>query len=144
MRLDVGPVAPASAVAWIDWADEVFAELRNEPPTRVSLPAAVFEDLGGYLEQWMPRTRSVDKPFRWRAEIDPDKLEYLVHALFNLDTRLLAEARRGERPSCPEEGRLFYLVLVRALLHALEAESPARAAFVDQLRSSWPSAAVAC
>jgi len=63
VRLDVGPVAPASAVAWMDWADEVFGELRNEPPTRVSLPAAVFDDIGGYLEQWMPRTRIVDKPF---------------------------------------------------------------------------------
>ena len=142
MRLDVGPVAPASAVAWIDWADEVFGELRNEPPTRASLPAAVLDEIGGYLEQWMPRT--VDEPFRWHAEIDPDKLEYLVHALFSLDTRLFSGARRGDRPGFPEEGRLFYLVLVRALLHALEEESPARAAFVDQLRSSWPSAVVAC
>ena len=144
MRLDIGPVEPASAAAWIDWADEVLGKLRNEPPTRVSLPAAMFDDIGGYLEQWMPRTRTVDKPFRWHAEIDPDELEYLVHGLFKLDARLLAEARRGERLGCPGEGRLFYLVLVRALLHALEVESPARAAFVDQLRSSWPSAAVAC
>ena len=143
MRLDVGPVAPASAVAWIDWADEVFGELRNKPWTRASLPASVFDEIGGYLDQWMPRTRIVDKPFRWHAEIDPDELEYLVHALFNLDTRLLAEAQRGELPRSPEEGQLFYLVLVRALLYALEVESPARAAFVDQLRSSWPSAAVA-
>lgn len=144
MRLDVGPVAPASAAAWIDWAEEVFGELRNEPPTRVSLPAAVFDDIGGLLEQWMPRARIVDEPFRWHVEIDPDRLEYLVHALFNLDTWLLAETQRGERPGSPEEGRLFYLVLVRAMLHALEGESPDRAAFVDQLRSSWPSAAVAC
>ena len=128
----------------MEWADEVLGELRNEPPTRVSLPAEVFDDIGNYLEQWMPRARIVDEPFRWHAEVDPDKLEYLVHALFNLDTWLLVEAQRGERPGCPEEGRLFYLVLVRALLQALEAESPARAAFVDQLRSTWPSAAVAC
>lgn len=39
-----------------------------------------------------------------------------------------------------DEGRVFYVVLVRALLHAVEAESPDRAAFVEQLRSSWPSA----
>lgn len=143
MRLDVGPVPAASAVAWIDWADEVFGVLRDEPPTRVSLPAAAFDHIGGYLEQWMPLTRKVDEPFRWSAEIDPDRLEYLVHALFTLDARLLAEAQRGERPGSPEEGRLFYLVLVRDLLHALEMEDPARAGFVDQLRWSWPSAAVA-
>ena len=143
MRLEIGPVAPASAVAWMDWADRVFGELRNEPPTAVSLPTAVFDDVGSYLAQWMPQTRTIDTPFRWHAEIDPDRLEYLVHALFNLDTQLLAEAERGERSSSPAEGRTFYLVLVRALLHALETESSGRAAFVDQIRSSWPSAGAA-
>jgi hypothetical protein len=36
----------------------------------------------------------------------------------------------------------FYLVLVRDLLHALEMEGTGRAAFVDQLRWGWPSAAL--
>lgn len=126
----------------MDWAGEALGELRNEAP--LSLPAAVFDDIRGYLEQWMPRARTVDKPFRWQAEIDPDELEYLVHALFNLDAHLSAAAQRGERPSASDEGRTFHLVLVRALLRALETEGPGRAAFVDQLRSSWPSAAAAC
>lgn len=54
----MGPVAPASAVAWMAWADEVFGELpADEPLSRVSLPAEMFDDIGGYLEQWMPHTR---------------------------------------------------------------------------------------
>jgi hypothetical protein len=85
-----------------------------------------------------PRARIGDEAFRWHTEIDTDELEYLLCALFRLDARLSAEAQR--RRPC-DEGRLFYLVLVRALLHALETGSPGRAAFADQLRSAWPSAA---
>lgn len=142
MNLDVGPVAPASAVAWIEWAQEIVGELRSEPVPKVPPTADELDDVGKYLEQWMPRTGTVET-FRWQAEVDPDKLEYLAHAFFKLDARLGSEVERGERSGTPEEGRSFYLVLVRALLHALEMESPARAAFVDQLRSSWPTAAEA-
>ena len=92
----------------------------------------------------MPRTDTIDKTIRWEAEVDPDALEYIVHAFVNLDAQL-AQARspRGEPASAPPEGRAYYLVLVAALLHALETESACRAAFVDQLRWSWPSAAAA-
>jgi len=138
----VGPVAQASAVAWTGWADEVVGKLRSEPRT-TSQSAALMDDLGRYLERWISRIRVIDRAFRWHAEIDADELEYLVHALFELDGRLLAEVERGERSGPPDEGRVFYLVLVRDLLDALERESPGRAAFVDQLRSTWPSAAEA-
>lgn len=141
MRLYVGPVAPASAVAWIEWAHEAFGGLHSERAPRVAPCADVSVDaIDNFLDQWKPRTRIIDDAFRWEADVDPDELEYLVHAFFNLDARLLAEVDQGARPGAPDEGRVFYLVLVRALLHALETESPGRAAFVDQLRWSWPSA----
>jgi hypothetical protein len=129
-------------MAWTEWADELVGELRSEPPSNASLPATVMEDLGRYVRRWKPPKGGGDT-WRWLAETDPDELEYLVHALFRVDVRLSAEVLRGERADAPHTGRAFYLVLVRALLHALEMESPARAAFVDQLRSSWPIAAQA-
>ncbi len=70
-------------------------------------------------------------------------LEYLVYTFCSLDAQMSAEGVVAEQPPVPEEGRGFYLVLVGALLHALETESRSRAAFVDQLRSCWPSAAEA-
>ncbi len=88
-------------------------------------------------EQW---SGVAGQTFRWHAEINADELEYLVHAFFSLDARCIAEAQRGERARAPVEGRTFYLVLVGALLHALETEGPARAAFADRLRSFWPTA----
>ncbi len=143
MIVDVGPVAPASAVAWMAWADATFGELRKRHPGSTVSLIGGLDDIEHYFRHWLPRTCILNEAFRWHAEVDPDELEYLFHALFNLDARLVAEVHRGERQDVPDEGRMFYLVLVRALLHALETESPGRAAFVDQLRSSWPVAAEA-
>ena len=141
VELDVGPVAPASAVAWMEWAEQTFAELRNGPRSKIVCSAEALDGIEGYFKQWMPRARILDEAFRWHTEIDPDELEYLLCALVSLDARLSGDARRGQRRPAYDEGRLFFLVLVRALLHALETESPGRAAFADQLRAAWPSAA---
>lgn len=140
VALDVGPVAPASAVAWMEWADETFGELRRRPPSIGPRSREALDGIERYFEQWTARTRIRDEAFRWHTDIDPDELEYLLCALVSLDARLSGEAQRGQwRPDCGE-GRLFFLVLVRALLHALETTTPGRAAFADQLRAGWPSA----
>jgi hypothetical protein len=86
---------------------------------------------------------SVGGTFRWHAEVDPDQLKYVIHGLLRLDAQLAAEVEDGRRPAAPDEGREFYLVLVRDLLFALEMEETGGAAFVDQLRCFWPSAAEA-
>lgn len=138
VELDVGPVAPASAVAWMEWAEQIFAELRNGPPSRAMFSAEALDGIEGYFKRWMPQA-ALDQAFRWRAKIDPDELEYLLCTLFRLDARF--DARQGQGQPAYDEGRVFFLVLVRALLHSLETESPGRAAFADQLRAAWPSAA---
>ena len=136
----MGPVAPASAVAWMEWADEALEGLSSRPASGRSPSSSVFVDAASYLQQWMPCTGNLPRTLRWQADVDPDELEYLVHAFFNLDTQLSKEVEAAV-PHAPQEGRTFYLVLVRALLHALETQSPGRAAFVTQLRSAWPVAA---
>ena len=142
VRLDVGPVAPASAVAWMEWADEALERLSSRGASGASPSLSVFVDVASYLQRWMPWTGGLPRTLRWQADVDPDELEYLVHALFNLDRQLSSEVGAGV-PNAPKESRTFYLMLVRALLHAIESQSPGRAAFVDQLRSSWPIAAEA-
>lgn len=138
----MGPVEPASATAWIQWAGATLAELRLSSGTGASLPVEVVDELRHYVEQWRRESRSTRGSFRWHGEIDPEELEHLVHAFFTLDGQLSPEIH-AERSTAKDRGRDFYLVLVRALLHALETESPGRAAFADQLRSSWPIAAAA-
>lgn len=133
VRVCVGPVAPTSAEAWIGWAGEMIEALRRQPETAVKLPAQVLDDVAAYVESWAGANRPGDL-FRWQVDVDPDELEYLTNALYNLDLRLADEA-------APAEARAFHLVLVQALLFALAQESPSRAAFVEQLRPSWPVAA---
>lgn len=142
MRVEVGPVARASAVAWIAWVDEMCGDLRNDSSQGSTCPPLLL-GAGGYLHQWKRSNLSARGAFRWQAEVDPDHLEYLVHGLLRLDAQMALEVEGAGQPPAPDEGRDFYLVLVRDLLHALEMEGTGRAAFVDQLRCSWPIAAEA-
>ncbi len=129
VRVCVGPVAPTSAEAWIGWAQEMIGALRRQPETAVKLPAEVLDDVAAYIESWAGANRP-GGVFKWQVDVDPDELEYLTNALYNLDLRLADEA-------APAEARAFHVVLVQALLFALGEESPSRAAFVEQLRPSW-------
>jgi hypothetical protein len=142
VRVDVGPVARGSAVAWIAWADEVCGELRDDPSRGFACSPAL-SDTSGYLQQWKRSDLSAYGPFRWHAEVDPDQLEYLIYGLLRLDAQLAVEVEDGRRPPAPSEGREFHQVLMRDLLHALAMEGTGRAAFVDQLRCCWPGAAEA-
>lgn len=135
--LDVGPVEPASALVWIEWAHKILGQLRDEPASAVSLPAPMLDHMNVYLDHWARTTLDSGESFRWHAEIEPDALEYLANAVYNVEITLGAMSWPDERATAPAEGRDFYLVLVRALVHALALESPPRAAFADQLRSSW-------
>jgi hypothetical protein len=140
MRVDMGPVAPAAATAWIEWANLSLAVHGPDRGSYRSLGGLLDDEVGRYLERCTPPV-GAGNTRRWQVDIDPDELEYLLHGVFRLEARLADEVRRGERTGPPAEGWDFFLVLVRDLLRALEAESPGRAAFADQLRSSWPTAA---
>ena len=135
----MGPVAPTSAAAWTCWARETIAELRGHAGTPAALPADVLDDVSLYVESWAGANCGGDI-FHWQVDVDPDELEYLTNALYNLDLRLADEARRAPELAAPSEARAFHLMLVQALLFALAQVGPSRAAFVEQLRPSWPVA----
>jgi len=135
MKVCVGPVAPTSAEAWIRWARGSIGDLRREPGS-AKLPAQVLDHVSSYVETWAGATRHGDT-FHWQVDVDPEQLEYLTNALYNLDR--LADDAHEER-TAPAEARAFHVVLVQALLVALAQDSPGRAAFAEQLRPSWPVA----
>ena len=139
MNVQVGPVTPTSAEAWIAWVREMVGELRRDSASTRTLPGDVLDDVGAYVDLWDDATRSGDV-FRWQVDLHPDELEYLTHALYKLDVRLAAEAFRCPEKAAPPEARAFHAILVQALLFTLAQEGPARAAFVEQLRPCWPVA----
>ena len=138
MRVDVGPVEPTSARAWIGWAREMLGTLRREPAATPTLPADVLDDVGSYVDSWAGAATKGDGTFRWQTELHPEELEYLANSLYNFDRRLADKARPCPGRAEPSEGRAFHVVLVECLLFALAQAGASQAAFAEQLRPSWP------
>jgi hypothetical protein len=142
MRVEIGPVPLESARSWIDYATTVIDELRAEP--RTVAPPDVLEAFSAYLDDW--RTAADNdaarhaEVFRWTGDASPDKVEYLVFALYRLGVRLTTEEERGLRAPRPPQAARFHGVLVRSVLGALEREGGAEAHFVAQLREVWEPA----
>ena len=137
----MGPVAPASADAWIGWAQELLRTLHQEPRATGILPPEVLDEVASYVDEWAATCRRGADRFHWQVDVRPEQLEYLTNALYNLDTKLADVAGWFPNRTMPAEGRAFHLILVQALLFALAQDSPGRAAFAEQLRESWPVAA---
>ena len=138
MRVDVGPVEPTSARAWIGWAREMLGTLRHEPAATPTLTAEVLDDVGDYVDSWAGAASNGAGAFRWHVEIHPDELEYLTNSLYNVDLRLADQARPRPGRAEPTEGRAFHVVLVDSLLFALAQAGASQAAFAEQLRPFWP------
>ena len=143
MRVELGPIAPVNAVAWLTWVRDALDEPDPASDRGDDHADDVLAHVRGYLEQCRSRNVAADETLRLNMDIEPDELEYLVHAFHTLDARLLSDLRGDDGQCVPDEGRRFHVVLVRDLLRALEGVDPSRAAFADQLRSSWPSGAEA-
>jgi hypothetical protein len=142
MRVEIGPVPLANAQSWIDYATGIVRELRAEP--RTVAPPDVLEAFSSYLDDWQATADAEaarhDAVFRWTGDASPDKVEYLVFALYRLGLRLTNEEDRGLRAPRPPAAAKFHGVLVRSVLAALEREGEGEAHFVAQLREVWQPA----
>ena len=78
-----------------------------------------------------------DEPFRWVSDEPPERVQYLVNALYWTGTIVEREASAGRARLRPPEADEFHVVLVHAALTALERESEADAHFVQELRGLW-------
>lgn len=138
MLVEVGPVPSGSVVAWVTYARTVVDDLQDTAedfPTPV--PADTLAVFAGFLDEWEAEARRCDT-FRWSADVEPEAVEYFVHAWFTIAQRLAASAERRGIVLAPEEGEAFYQALVTAVLDALAAEGHGPAQFSDHVRSFWP------
>jgi hypothetical protein len=133
--VEVGPLPASSALAWLKYARGVLGELRTGVP--VAVPADVLDAFEGYVGQW-ERAAHAGPRFRWQGEADPEVVEYLLHAWFNVANALARRAVERGMTMTPPEGQEFYDGLVRALLDALAGAGRGGTAFAEQLRSDWP------
>ena len=134
MRIELGPVSSDSAKAWIGYAIDTLALLRAHPDARLSPHA--LDGFASLLEEWQPIAAS-GRPFRWSSDERPERVQYLVHALYVAGTIIEHEAASGRARLRPAAADEFHVQLVREALDALEHESDADAQFVEQLRNLW-------
>jgi hypothetical protein len=135
--IQIGPLASTSVQAWTTYARRVLAQALQRSSRGPVLDKAVVDQFQHLLDSWEAAATAADT-FVWSTDLDPDQVEYLMHAFSNLVARLADEARARGYPEAPPESEEFYLALVTGLLDALQDAGGAHAEFAEQLRSSWP------
>ena len=126
VQVKIGPLPADSARAWLAYAEGVvMANMK-------ALPIQVAAQFSAYLQEWGEAAQGED--FVWEGTAEPEEVEYLLHAWFNLAQ---AVVERGE-PGNPPEGQVFYTGLVNGLLDALRKENRATAEFAEHLAPFWP------
>jgi hypothetical protein len=134
VEVDIGPVSSTSARAWIAYASDTLVDLRELP--EIDTVAGAFDAFVELLDEWRPIAER-DEPFRWVSEEPPERVTYLLNALYWAGTIVEREAAVGRAHLRPPETDEFHIVLVHAALTALEQESGADAHFVQELRGMW-------
>jgi hypothetical protein len=134
VQVEIGPVSSQSARAWIEYATETLDMLRKTDDPR--LPSPVLDAFADLLDAWRPIARK-SKPFRWSSREAPERVQFLVYALYVAGLVIEREAAAGRAHLRPMAADEFHFVLVREVLAALARESEADAHFAEELRNVW-------
>jgi hypothetical protein len=139
VQVDIGPVAAASATAWIDYARAVLEGygFDDERPVDGHLGSEVVTSFRNYLDQWAHVAKRGGE-FKWTAEVDLEEVEYLVHAFYRVASLATEAAEARGKRLMPPEAEPFYASLVHGLLDALESSGAPAAEFAEELRQFWP------
>ena len=92
MRVELGPVSSASAQAWISYATDMLVLLRTLPEQ--PLAPRVLDAFESLIDEWRPIAQGV-APFRWSTEEKPERVQYLLNALYVAGTVVEHEAASG-------------------------------------------------
>ncbi len=133
MLIEIGPVSQASALAWLDYGTYAVTELRRARPS--SIAASAIDGFEELIDAW--RSAATQDPFHWTTDETPERVEYLMKALYMAGLEIEdGTATRGLklRPAAADE---FHIVLVRQVLDTLAHEGQSNAEFVEALRNEW-------
>ena len=131
----IGPVSAASALAWLDYADDTIEELAAMAPGECFTTPEVLEIFRSYVDSW--RAAAVGTEMSWEQDIPPEQVEYHMHA-FQRVAEVLDQRAEERGKAAPPEGEDFYAAILQGVLSALEAEGSASAAFAEHLAEFWP------
>jgi hypothetical protein len=137
MRVEIGPVSRASALAWLDYGSRAIAELRAAPARTV--PASALDRFESLISEWRETAASSDPatPFHWVTDEPPERVEFLMKALYTAGLEIERGAAAGTMTLRPPEADEFHILMVQQVLATLEREDRSNAEFVESLRNEW-------
>ncbi len=137
MHVEIGPVSRASARAWFDYATDALAELRAAHPGTV--PASALDRFGSLLVEWRECADATDPagPFHWDTDEPPERVEFLMKALYTAGLEIERGAAEGTMTLRPAAADEFHIVMVQQVLATLERQDRSNAEFVESLRNEW-------
>lgn len=121
-------------MAWLDYAREALVGLRAAQGSRV--PTGALNTFGELLDQWGV-IAAAGGPFRWISDEPPERVEFLIRALYEGGLVIESESEAHRARLRPAEADEFHLVLVDCVLSALEREGPSYAQFAEVMRNEW-------
>lgn len=132
MRLRLGPVPAAGALAWVRYARNVLGlveRLHSDLPIQV--PPDVVLAFESYLDEWWHAAKT--EPFVWEGELEASKVRHLMTYWLNL-AKVLSERVHLAGPDMPEVAEPFYEMLIDVILRGLADEDEA----AERLQKAWP------
>jgi hypothetical protein len=134
VKIEIGPVSRASALAWLDYATAAVSDLRRIAPSSVA--ASAIDGFDGLIATWRD-TAQAPGAFHWETDESPERVEFLMKALYTagLEIERGIESHGMQlRPTAADE---FHVVLVRQVLDTLALEGRSNAEFVESIRNEW-------
>lgn len=138
-RVQVGPVAAAAALEWIDNTARIVDAVRADPDVAdVDIAPEVFDRFTHYLDTWRAVAQANDE-FVWSAEAAPSEVADLLEAWASIDRLDEAALAQIGMQWSTGQGREFFTILTAGVLGALE-KHEATVALADRLRPQWGAA----
>ncbi len=134
MKIEVGPVSRASALAWLDYAIAAVADLRRVGTTSVS--ASAIDGFDELITTWRVAAKRPG-PFHWETDEPAERVEYLMKALYTAGLEIERGVETHGMQLRPKEADEFHFVLVRQVLDTLALEGRSSAEFVESIRNEW-------
>ena len=138
MKIELGPLPSASAIAWIDNAWRVLSMMSDRRDVPFGVPPAARIAIESYFQEWLA-TAALGPEFHWTGEEDPDTVRLLVRYWYSIATLVHTRAEELGLPVAPAEAEPFYRAVVDAVLEALDDEGRKDLAdLATELRLRWP------
>ncbi len=143
MKVRLGPVKATDMAAWLRFSRRITCDLRTDPGDMASDAAlGQVREWNRLLDEWSAELEpgrsgntllsTGDASFNWDGDFDPDRAEYLMHAMQK--TIHSATVNKLVTPDDLRQHGWLTLHVMQRFIESLVTEGAAHEEYVDQLR----------